>query len=86
MNEIAEKGYAAHVKYKQGAENESGLEDWLNRLKETLEKVNKKLKKNIGVYRNNLKLVGREVESLCIDFGEQSKQIKELKSSLVELT
>jgi GTP pyrophosphokinase len=40
MNEIAEKGYAAHVKYKQGAENESGLEDWLNRLKETLENQN----------------------------------------------
>ena len=40
MNEIAEKGYAAHVKYKQGEENESGLEDWLNRLKETLENQN----------------------------------------------
>ena len=37
MNEIAEKGYAAHFKYKQGSENESGLDIWLNRLKETLE-------------------------------------------------
>jgi guanosine-3',5'-bis(diphosphate) 3'-pyrophosphohydrolase len=37
MNEIAEKGYAAHFKYKQGDENESGLEGWLNKLKETLE-------------------------------------------------
>ncbi|MCH3885068.1 RelA/SpoT family protein [Tenacibaculum aquimarinum] len=37
MNEIAEKGYAAHFKYKQGNENESGLESWLNKLKETLE-------------------------------------------------
>ena len=37
MNEIAEKGYAAHFKYKQGSENESGLDVWLNRLKETLE-------------------------------------------------
>jgi len=37
MDEIAEKGYAAHFKYKQGAENENGLEGWLNRLKETLE-------------------------------------------------
>ena len=37
MNEIAEKGYAAHFKYKQGTENESGLDVWLNRLKETLE-------------------------------------------------
>ena len=37
MNEIAEKGYAAHFKYKQGNQNESGLENWLNKLKETLE-------------------------------------------------
>ena len=37
MNEIAEKGYAAHFKYKQGAESEIGLESWLNKLKETLE-------------------------------------------------
>ena len=37
MNEIAEKGYAAHFKYKQGETKEEGLEGWLNRLKETLE-------------------------------------------------
>jgi len=37
MDEIAEKGYAAHFKYKHGSEKESGLESWLNRLKETLE-------------------------------------------------
>ena len=37
MDEIAEKGYAAHFKYKHRDEKESGLESWLNRLKETLE-------------------------------------------------
>lgn len=37
MDEIAEKGYAAHFKYKQGDTQENGLEDWLNKLKETLE-------------------------------------------------
>ncbi len=37
MDEIAEKGYAAHFKYKQGNIAENGLEGWLNRLKETLE-------------------------------------------------
>ena len=37
MDEIAEKGYAAHFKYKQGTENENGLNGWLNLLKETLE-------------------------------------------------
>ena len=37
MDEIAEKGYAAHFKYKQGVESDNGLDGWLNRLKETLE-------------------------------------------------
>ncbi len=37
MNEIAEKGYAAHFKYKQAESNDDGLESWLNKLKETLE-------------------------------------------------
>lgn len=40
MDEIAEKGYAAHFKYKQAAKNEGGLDDWLNKLKETLENEN----------------------------------------------
>ena len=37
MDEIAEKGYAAHYKYKNGAAEESGLDVWLNLLKEALE-------------------------------------------------
>jgi GTP pyrophosphokinase len=37
MDEIAEKGYAAHYKYKNGANEESGLDVWLNLLKEALE-------------------------------------------------
>ena len=37
MNEIAEKGYAAHYKYKNKNESESGLDDWLNKIRETLE-------------------------------------------------
>ena len=37
MHEIAEKGYAAHYKYKQGEKKESSIENWLNRLKEVLE-------------------------------------------------
>ncbi len=37
MDEIAEKGYAAHFKYKHGSQKESGLDDWLNKLKESLE-------------------------------------------------
>ncbi len=37
MDEIAEKGYAAHFRYKHGSDKESGLESWLNKLKETFE-------------------------------------------------
>jgi len=37
MDEIAEKGYAAHYKYKQGGNEEHGLDTWLNLLKEALE-------------------------------------------------
>lgn len=38
MNEVAEKGYAAHYKYKHGEEQEEkDMEEWLNRLQEALE-------------------------------------------------
>ena len=37
MHEIAEKGYAAHFKYKHGTQKEQGIEIWLNRLQEALE-------------------------------------------------
>jgi GTP pyrophosphokinase len=37
MDEIAEKGYAAHYKYKNGTSEEGGLDVWLNLLKEALE-------------------------------------------------
>ena len=37
MNEIAEKGYAAHYKYKNKEKDEKGLDDWLNKLQDTLE-------------------------------------------------
>ena len=37
MNEIAEKGYAAHYKYKSNEKDEGGLDDWLNKLQDTLE-------------------------------------------------
>jgi guanosine-3',5'-bis(diphosphate) 3'-pyrophosphohydrolase len=37
MDEIAEKGYAAHYKYKNGNSEEGSLDNWLNLLKEALE-------------------------------------------------
>ncbi|MDA8971131.1 RelA/SpoT family protein [Flavobacteriaceae bacterium] len=37
MNEIAEKGFAAHYKYKNEDSDEGGLDQWLNKLQDTLE-------------------------------------------------
>ena len=40
MNEIAEKGYAAHHKYKQGEQKDIGIDSWLDKLQEVLESNN----------------------------------------------
>jgi GTP diphosphokinase / guanosine-3',5'-bis(diphosphate) 3'-diphosphatase len=40
MDEIAEKGYAAHWKYKNGTDRDSGLDEWLNRIRELLKGEN----------------------------------------------
>jgi len=37
MNEIAEKGYAAHYKYKEGSQKEDTLDVWISKLQEALE-------------------------------------------------
>lgn len=42
MDEIAEKGLAAHWRYK-GIKGESGLDEWLNSIRETLENADSDL-------------------------------------------
>ncbi|MCF8303204.1 MAG: RelA/SpoT family protein [Bacteroidales bacterium] len=37
MNEVAEKGYAAHWKYKEKSNNTNSLDRWLNRIKQLLD-------------------------------------------------
>lgn len=37
MDEIAEKGYAAHWKYKDGTPSESGIDEWLSKIRELLQ-------------------------------------------------
>lgn len=54
MNEIAEKGYAAHHKYKNGNTEEHGLEKWLNQLKEALENTAKSAVDFVEDFKLNL--------------------------------
>jgi GTP diphosphokinase / guanosine-3',5'-bis(diphosphate) 3'-diphosphatase len=59
MDEIAEKGYAAHYKYKHKGESESGLDSWLNKLKESLE--NKDINAVDFVEQFKLNLYSKEI-------------------------
>ena len=52
MDEIAEKGIATHYKYKHGEYDETGLETWINKIKDVIE--NDDLKSNDFI--NNVKL------------------------------
>ena len=54
MHEIAEKGYAAHYKYKVGEDNDNGLENWLNRLKELLESKDSNAQDFVENFKLNL--------------------------------
>ena len=55
MDEIAEKGYAAHWKYKDNAAKyESNLEKWLVRVRETLEKQDLSALEFVDDFRGNL--------------------------------
>ena len=54
MNEIAEKGYAAHYKYKHGNNEEVGIEGWLNKLKDLLENQDENAVDFIEEFKLNL--------------------------------
>jgi GTP pyrophosphokinase len=55
MDEIAEKGYAAHWKYKDSAANhESNLEKWLVKVRELLEKQDQTALEFVDDFRGNL--------------------------------
>ena len=40
MDEIAERGYAAHYKYKEKGQTDTGLDDWLAKIRELIQKPN----------------------------------------------
>jgi GTP pyrophosphokinase len=55
MDEIAEKGYAAHWKYKESnSHHESGLETWINKVRDMLEHNNYSAIEFVDEFRSNL--------------------------------
>ncbi|MDX1363064.1 RelA/SpoT family protein [Arenibacter latericius] len=54
MHEIAEKGYAAHFKYKHGDQKEQGIEEWLNKLQDALENANSNAVDFVEEFKLNL--------------------------------
>ena len=56
MDEIAEKGYAAHFRYKEkgGAEDPNSLDDWLVRIRESLESLESNALDFIDDFKLNL--------------------------------
>lgn len=59
MDDIAEKGYAAHWKYKEtgsnkGTSHESGLEIWINKVRDMLENNNTSAIEFLDEFRSNL--------------------------------
>ncbi|MFY0607476.1 MAG: bifunctional (p)ppGpp synthetase/guanosine-3',5'-bis(diphosphate) 3'-pyrophosphohydrolase [Cyclobacteriaceae bacterium] len=56
MDDIAEKGYAAHWKYKESKSNESdqGLEQWISKVREILEQNDSSAIEFVDDFRSNL--------------------------------
>lgn len=54
MDEIAEKGYAAHWKYKENDDTETALDDWLRGIRELLENPNTNTLDFIDDFKLNL--------------------------------
>ena len=54
MHEIAERGYAAHWKYKTGEEDNSELDKWIREIKEILAHPDKDAMEFLGTFKLNL--------------------------------
>jgi GTP pyrophosphokinase len=54
MNEIAERGYAAHWRYKTGESDDGELDKWLREIKEILEHPDKDAMEFLGTFKLNL--------------------------------
>ncbi|UII27062.1 bifunctional (p)ppGpp synthetase/guanosine-3',5'-bis(diphosphate) 3'-pyrophosphohydrolase [Fulvivirga maritima] len=54
MDEIAEKGYAAHWKYKDNSHGASGLDQWINKVRDMLEQNDSSALEFVDNFRGNL--------------------------------
>jgi GTP pyrophosphokinase len=54
MDEIAEKGYAAHFKYKEGSASENALDEWLMKMREIIKNPDSNALDFIDDFRLNL--------------------------------
>ena len=54
MHEIAERGYAAHWKYKTGEQDDSELDKWIREIKEVLAHPDKDAMEFLGTFKLNL--------------------------------
>lgn len=54
MDQIAEKGYAAHWKYKESGSNESGLDEWMKKIREILQNPNPSAMDFLDDFKMNL--------------------------------
>ncbi|MFA0960861.1 bifunctional (p)ppGpp synthetase/guanosine-3',5'-bis(diphosphate) 3'-pyrophosphohydrolase [Roseivirga sp. BDSF3-8] len=54
MDEIAEKGFAAHWKYKENASQRSGLEEWISKVRDMLEQSETSAIEFVDDFRSNL--------------------------------
>ena len=54
MDEVAEKGYAAHWKYKESAEGNTNLDDWVGRIREVLDRQDSNAVDFVEEFKMNL--------------------------------
>ena len=84
MDEIAEKGYAAHWKYKQsGKATEGNLEDWVNQIRELLENPESNAIEFIEEFKLNL--FSKEIFVFTPN-GELRTLLKEHQHLILHLT
>ncbi len=80
MNEIAEKGYAAHFKYKEKQTSDSSIDDWIKKIRELLENPETNTLDFIDDFKLNL-----FAEEIYVFTPKGELKILPLKSSVLDM-